>query len=593
MPPVSLLPVVPPVPAVLRALALGAVLAVPVGPWAAAGAVEGASGPYLAARQALSDNDFAAATGFLDALIAVDAENPVVLENAVVAHLALGDLAAALEPAQRIEALGVASQPARLAVIGNLLAEGDHDAALEELRDGAGIGPLIDPLLRGWTQLARGRMSEALAEFDSLTGQRGMEAFGLYHTALALAHVGDAEGAERILSGEVAGPLQVGRRGALARVQLLGALERREDAVALIDEMFGTDPDPEVAELRARLSGDAPVGFDIVASPRDGMAEVFHDIAGALQGEASDAFTLILARMALALRPDHVSAVLLTGRLLGALDQHGLAAEVHRQVPEEAPLYHMARIGLAEALERDGEDAAARAELEALVETHGHLAAVHITLGDLLRRGRAFDAASQAYDAAIALLGMPQRQHWVVYYTRAITHEREDRWDQAEADFRTALELSPDEPHVLNYLGYSLVERRENLDEALEMIRRAVEGEPDNGYIVDSLGWVYYRLGRHDEALRYMERAVELMPTDAILNDHLGDVYYALGRTREARFQWRRALSFGPADDLDMDRIRRKLEVGLDAVLVEEGAEPHHGRPDRGADRGADGAHGN
>jgi tetratricopeptide (TPR) repeat protein len=130
----------------------------------------------------------------------------------------------------------------------------------------------------------------------------------------------------------------------------------------------------------------------------------------------------------------------------------------------------------------------------------------------------------------------------------------------------------------LNYLGYSLVEKRKNLDEALDMIERAVAARPDSGYIVDSLGWVLYRLGRYDEAVGHMERAVELMPVDPVVNDHLGDVFWAVGRKREAEFQWKRALSFiraGEGDgEADPDRIRRKLEVGLDVVLAEEGAEP-------------------
>jgi Flp pilus assembly protein TadD len=115
-----------------------------------------------------------------------------------------------------------------------------------------------------------------------------------------------------------------------------------------------------------------------------------------------------------------------------------------------------------------------------------------------------------------------------------------------------------------------MVEKQENLDEALAMIESAVKGQPDDGYITDSLGWVLYRLGRYEEAVAPMLRAVELTPDDPVINDHLGDVLWMVGRQREAEFQWRRALSFGPTDDLDMDRIRKKLEVGLDEVLAEE-----------------------
>ena len=105
------------------------------------------------------------------------------------------------------------------------------------------------------------------------------------------------------------------------------------------------------------------------------------------------------------------------------------------------------------------------------------------------------------------------------------------------------------------------------------MIERAAEAKPDSGYIIDSLGWGLYTLGRYEESVGHMEHAAELMPVDPTVNDHLGDVYWAVGRHMEARFQWTRALSFDPEPEA-ADRIRRKLNVGLDAVLAQEGMEP-------------------
>ena len=138
---------------------------------------------------------------------------------------------------------------------------------------------------------------------------------------------------------------------------------------------------------------------------------------------------------------------------------------------------------------------------------------------------------------------------------------------------RKALELSPDQAQVLNYLGYSFLELNENLDEALKLIERAVEVQPDSGAITDSLAWAYFRMGRYEDAVEPMERAATMEPVDPVVTDHLGDVYWAVGRKLEAQFQWRRALSYDP-EEKDAARIRRKLEVGLDKVLAEEGAAP-------------------
>ena len=109
------------------------------------------------------------------------------------------------------------------------------------------------------------------------------------------------------------------------------------------------------------------------------------------------------------------------------------------------------------------------------------------------------------------------------------------------ADFRQALALSPEEPLVLNYLGYSMIEKKINLNEALGMVKKAVELKPNDGYIVDSLGWAYFQLGDFEEATTQIERAVDLNPADPIIGEHLGDAYWRVGRTLEARFQWQHA----------------------------------------------------
>jgi Flp pilus assembly protein TadD len=235
-------------------------------------------------------------------------------------------------------------------------------------------------------------------------------------------------------------------------------------------------------------------------------------------------------------------------------------------VPKSSPWYVTAEIRRANTQRAAGDPEAGIATLTALASSDKDGIEVDSALGDALRMAERFPEAVVAYTRAIDRIETPKEPHWILFYTRGISNERAGSWPAAEADFRKALELQPDQPLVLNYLGYSLVERRENLDEALAMIEKAVRGQPDDGYITDSLGWVLYRLGRYQEAVEPMLRAVELTPDDPVINDHLGDVLWMVGRQREAEFQWRRALSFGPADDLDMDKIRRKLEGGLDAV---------------------------
>lgn len=539
---------------------------------------DGLAGSYLAARQAAKNADFGAAAQYFVRALARDASNPTLLEDATLSQLALGNLGRAVPTARKMEADGLSSQVARMVLVADEVENAEFEALLNRVDEERAVGPLVDGLLRGWAHLGAGSASEALSAFDALAQERGLSSFGLYHKALALALVGDFEGAEEIYEGEGFGPLQMTRRATVARMQILSQLDRNEQALELLDTLFGPDLDPALRDMKARLEEGDTLRFDFIASPRDGVAEVFFTVAAALSNEANDDYTLVYARVAEYLRPDHGDAVLLAAQMLENLGRFELAVETYKTLPRDHPSYHAAELGRAQALRRADKVDAAVEVLEQLAATHGDLPIVHMSLGDMMRQTKDFEAATVAYTRALELFGEPGPDQWFIFYARAISYERQDMWTEAEADFRRALELSPEQPQVLNYLGYSLVEQQQKLDEALDMIERAVAARPDSGYIVDSLGWVLYRLGRYEEAVEHMERAAELMPTDPVVNDHLGDVYWAADRRLEARFQWRRALSFhGTAetsDDVDPDRVRRKLEVGLDQVLAEEGAEP-------------------
>lgn len=545
---------------------------------APAQAADGLAGPYLAALHASMASDYKAAAEYLTQALARDPSNPALLENTVLAYVGLGKVDTAVPVARQLQSTGADSQVGQMVLLADQMHRGHFDQVLTDFEAGLSVGPLVDALMTAWAQFGAGRMTEALAAFDTAAEDTGLPVFGLYHKALALAAVGDFEGAEQIYSGEQEPSLHMTRRGVLIHVRILSQLERNDDAIALLDEVFGPEMDPGLADLRAQLLAGQTLPYDIVTTAAQGAAEVFYTVAGALNGEAGDGYVLLYSRIAEYLRPDHVDAMLLSASLLEAQEQYELATQAYLRVPADDPAFYAAELGRAETLEKLGKTDAAIEVLTGLAKSHGNVVVVHTTMGDMERRMKNFDAALAAYDKAVALFDREDRVQWVVYYTRGIVNERLKNWPQAEADFLKALTLSPDNPRVLNYLGYSYVEMQTNLDEALGMIERAVDARPEDGYITDSLGWVLFRLGRYNEAVPHMERAVELMPIDPVVNDHLGDVLWAVGRKLEAEFQWKRALSFiapdEPPADIDPARVRRKLEVGLDAVLSEEGADP-------------------
>ncbi|CUH67239.1 lipoprotein NlpI [Thalassovita gelatinovora] len=539
---------------------------------------QGLAGSYLAARQAGMTADYKTAAEYYARALARDPSNPALLESAAQAQLSLGRLDRAIPMARQLEEFGPDSQIAQMILMADDAEHERFDKLDARSNQERSVGPLVDGLVQAWAKMGQGQVSAALKIYDDVAEKRGLQGFALYHKALALASVGDFESAEAIFSENVGTTMQVTRRGAIAHVEMLSQLDRGADAAQMIVGLFGPDLDPVLRDMHAVLDKGESLPFTMVRSPKEGVAEVFYSVAAALSTEAGQDYTLLYSRVAEYLRPDHTDAILLSAGLLEDLQRYDLAVDAYKKVSRDNPAFHAAELGRAEALRKSGRVDAAVEVLEQLAKSHGDQAIVNVTLGDLMRQLDRFEDAVAAYDAALALHEGTDPSQWFIYYARAICYERLNEWDRAEKDFRTALDLNPEHPQVLNYLGYSMVEQQVKLDEALDMIERAVAARPDSGYIVDSLGWVLFRLGRYDEAVPHMERAAELMPVDPVVNDHLGDVLWAVGRKREAEFQWRRALSFvdyeDAAGEVDPDRIRQKLEIGLDAVLIAEGAPP-------------------
>ena len=529
------------------------------------------AGAYLAAHLAASSNDFAAAATWFDKALLADPTNPGLLDGAVAVDLALGDIDSAARNARALIATGSKSQNAYLAILAAHAKAGDFAAILADQKAGNSIGSVADRLVTAWAEVGTGKMSDAIADFQKLAGTQGIEPFGLYHEALALASTGDYEGADKLFSDPKAEGITGLRRAVVAHVEILSQLERAPDAIALIDKVYGTQMDEGFVDLRRRLVAGEPIPFDAARTASDGMAEVFFTLATALADQADDTFTLINARIAAALRPDHVEAQLMAARILQKLGQFDLATAAFSTIPPTDAAYVSAVIGAANAALSGGNGDQAVALMQGLSTLKPTDIDVQSAYGDSLQRHQQCDLAIKAFDAALALVAQPGRDYWPLFYKRGSCKQQAGDWPGAEADYKTALAFAPNEPRLLNELGYSYVDRGEHLDEALAMIQKAVAASPDAGYIVDSLAWAYFRLGRYADAVAPQEKASLLMPVDAVVTDHLGDVYWMVGRKREAQFQWHRALSFKPADK-DAVRIRHKLDVGLDVVLAEEKA---------------------
>ncbi len=537
-------------------------------------AAQGLAGPYLAATAADIDNDFRQAARYYVKAMAADRQNPALGQSAMVAFVDSGNFDVARNIALSLRTGDTPNVFADMVTSIAKASDGDYAGALAAFPQNADrMSPLLWGLMRAWLQLGAGDVAGAMAGFDAITQNDTFALYGRYHKAMALAYSGDLAGAADILQGTGDAPLHLDIGAILMHARILSELGRQKAAVSVLDGARNRGfRDARLTDLRDTLKSGKTVKFVRVDDPSFGVAAALVTMAEALGRDRPNRLGLFYARLAQQIRPQSGAAAMIAADILERSDQFALAEAAYASVARDSNDYRDAGIGRAEALRRSGDVEGATRVLKALSRDFPGDINVLNALGDIFRGAKNYTAAAQAYTAAIDLLDNPPAGYWVLYYARGISFEQMGRWPEAEADLRRALEMSPDRPEVLNYLGYSFLEAGTNLDEAQTMIGTAARKSPDSGYIIDSLGWMFYRLGKFSDAVAPMEKAVELLPVDPVVSDHFGDVLWMVGRKREAAFQWRRALSFAPGEDLSK-RIVRKLAVGLDAVLADEASQ--------------------
>jgi len=531
-------------------------------------------GGYLAGRHALSTKDFDAASTYLSRAIEDDIENPELLNGLISVQVSLGDIGAAKISSDNLDLLGVQTQLSNMVKIATQLRNRDFDNAKQQIENEQGINPLLDKIVTGWAFADQGNFEDAETIFDEIGKGSSLAQFSQMQKASMLAAYGRYESALNTIGNLEKNSNRISIDARALKVQLLLKLDNKEEATEYFSKIFGDGVNSDAANLRMQVE-DHPNAYSIEESLslEAGIAYAFYAIADILKDDADPNTALLYVRLAQYLNENSQKAILLAADLLEQMGQYDLAVAEYAKISPSSSYFLSSELGRVGALRDGGKTEAALEVLYYLSREFSDIGIVHNSLGDFLRREERYSEAKIAYDRAVDIYRENNNVSWVVLYARGITHERLQEWDKAESDFRNALTINPDQANVLNYLGYSLIDRGEKLDEAMTMIEKAVSLQPESGYIVDSLAWGLFKLGKYETAIPHMEKAAELMPVDPIVTDHLGDLYWAVGRQLEAKFQWRRALSFDP-ELKDATRIREKLRIGLDRVLVNEGLKP-------------------
>jgi tetratricopeptide (TPR) repeat protein len=527
-------------------------------------------GSYLMARQAYKVRDLAHAASHFEAALKKDPRNQALIQRTFLAELEYGGVPAAVTLAERAERAGGATGPFMLLALaldhanrGDWASADDFLLRLPKNR----LNQILSPLLSGWVAVGRSDPIASQASFTKVKSISGFEVLALLHSAHAARLGGDQKAADKFFRETLAKSGKPPLRLSLAAALYFASTDRGEAAHKVLENRSGRDYDAVgVANVLTRAAAGETVP-GLVGSPNDGMAEALFDIASALQRERGSNAAMIMAQLALHMRPAFPLAQLLVGEILDDRGDHQDALGIYRQIPEFSAYHSMAQLRAASSLQDLERVEESILLLKDLADQRSTDPTPWTRIGDLQRTAKRWTEAVAAYDRAFKRIESVGTRDWTLFYTRGIALERANDWGRAEADFLKALELAPDQPYVMNYLGYSWTEQGKNLKKAEGMIAKAVKLRPKDGYIIDSLGWVLYRTGRFEEAVPKLEKAVQLRPNDPTINDHLGDAYWRVGRRIEAQFQWRRALTMQPEPEL-IATIEAKLKQGLPAHQV-------------------------
>ena len=525
------------------------------------------SGRYLAARVAEQDHDYDTAADEIDRALAQTPDDPELVYAAFRLRMYAGRVDAAAELAPQVLATKPGDGFANLVLAAQAIKKGDYRAAeLQVGRIGAEnqLGPLRDYVLV-WLKAGAKDFAGARSTLAKLRPAGGERAEG---PALVIEGqidemAGDKAAAETKYRRAV-GLDRSSLRTTIAVAEGLRRLGKGEEARELL-KTYGEKYSDAIV-MDGLIGPNAPAPKPPTAA--SGISEILFDIGGILASDPRNQRTdlaLIFYQLAASLRPEHDFAWLMIAGLYEQFQLVPKAVTALGKIGPSSPLYWQARLRIAALDAQQDKFDQAVTRLRALVAEKPDRIDAALTLADLLRGKERYAEAVQAYDTAIQRLHNIEERHWSVFFGRGIVLERLKQWPKAEQDMKKALELSPEQPHVLNYLGYSWIDQGLHLDKGMKMLERATELRPDDGAITDSVGWAFYRLGQYDKAVEWLERAIEQKSDDATITEHLGDAYWHVGRQREARFQWERALNQKP----DKDRlpvIKDKLANGLSSA---------------------------
>ncbi|AYC99832.1 tetratricopeptide repeat protein [Neorhizobium sp. NCHU2750] len=529
------------------------------------------AGAFLAGRTADVDHDYANSIALYRKALDFEPANLEIRERLMISLLMSGDFNGGLKEANALKEDASVERITKIVRGLDAIHGGKYDAAKKILAyDGPNdLDRLTHVLLTAWADVGAGRGKRAISMINGLKGPAWFKVFTDYQSGAMALVAGDVSTARQYLNKAVTSNDAVATAPdtfmravmALARLEAAaGNKQKALDAISVGDGMISNYA-PLKALRESIDKGDKPV--QQITNATEGAAGVLFSIGGALNRQGAEDMVALYLQISHSLDERSADTLILLGGIAEKQDQPQQAIAFYQKVPEDSPMRRISELQLGITLSDTGKLDEAKQHLKDLIQSDPSDIRSYVAYGSVLSEAKDYQEMAANYDKAVEVIGpVPKPGDWSVFFQRGIAYERLKDWAKAEPNFRKALDLNPEQPQVLNYLGYSLVDMNINLDEGLKMIQRAVDARPDDGYIVDSLGWAYFRLNRFDDAVSELEKAVQLRAGDATINDHLGDAYWRVGRKLEAVYQWNRTL-VSEGDDVNREHVKDKIENGL------------------------------
>ncbi len=525
------------------------------------------SGSYIAGQFAEKEGDFKNASYYyIDLISRGDSEREIITRSVIYAALA-GNFEIATAISRKIDDLQLNYPIANLVIFAEAIKKREKSEILRAFeRHKKNFPEIFKIVTEFWILIIDNKKDEAFRLINSISinNEAQLQIIN-YNQLLAYVYFNKYEQAKTLYENMEFSNFLFDSESALALVKFFQKNKESEVSESIISKARSASNNAYYIQAFKNKLSNGGVSDAIRITPYKQIAEVFFRWSQSSQRGADNiinkSFYLSLANFA-----DPTSSFLKfnLATILNDSGNYELSREILDNFSNDDVFFMDSIVENSFAIEQlDSNESALEYIHQFIIDGYAN-ARLLKTYGSLQRSMSLFQEAIKSYTRAIEVAKRETYTEaiWPILFLRGISFERSKNWASAESDFISALELSPDQPQVLNYMGYSLLERKEKLDQALKMIILAAEKSPDSYHIIDSLGWAYYKKGDFGKALLYLEKAMEIESTDPIVNDHLGDVLWMLGRKREAQFQWKKSLSFNP-ESVDQKNTEDKLKFGL------------------------------